>query len=74
MSICPRCGKQRVIVSSVTEVVSKSEITYTKTVCPNPECQKVVESNLKNDERKRAVFKEEQERRSLQRLAEKKAI
>jgi len=72
MSVCPRCGKQRITVSSHEEVVSKSKITYTETVCPDPECQKMVEKGLRNDEKKRAVLKDEQEKRALQRLAEKK--
>jgi len=72
MSVCPRCGKQRITVSSREEVVSKSKIIYTETVCPDPECQKMVEKGLRNDEKKRAVLKDEQEKRALQRLAEKK--
>lgn len=72
MNICPRCGKQRIVTSTFSEIISKSEVTYTKTVCPDPECQKLIEKGLKNDEKKRAVLKEEQERRTLQRLAEKK--
>jgi hypothetical protein len=74
MSACPRCGKERIIVSSRSEIVCKSEITYTETVCPDAECQKMVEKNLKNDEKKRAVLKDEQEKRLLQRLAAKKAL
>lgn len=74
MSICPRCGKPRIVVSSHNVVVSKSEVTYTETVCPDPECQKLVEKGLKNDARKRDVLKEEQERRVLQRLAEKRIL
>jgi hypothetical protein len=72
MNVCPRCGKQRIVVSSRLEVVSNSEVTYTETVCPDPECQKMIEKGLQNDEKKRAVLKEEQERRVKQRLAEKK--
>ncbi len=74
MNICPRCGKQRIVVSSFSEIISKSEVTYTKTVCPDLECQKITEKGLKSDEKKRAVLKDEQERRTLQRLAEKKAF
>lgn len=73
MSKCPRCGKERVVVSSHSEVVLKSEVVYTETICPDPECQKMVEKNLRSDEKKRAVLKEEQEKRLLQRLADKRA-
>lgn len=71
MSICPRCGKERVVVSTHDEIVSTSKVTYTQTVCPNSECQKKVDKDLKNDERKRAILKDEQEKRLLQRLASK---
>ena len=71
MSICPRCGKERVVVSTHDEMVSESKITYTQTVCPNPECQKKVDKDLENDERKRAILKDEQEKRLLQKLASK---
>ena len=74
MSICPRCGKERIVVSTHNETVSQSQVVYTQTVCPNPECQKLVEKDLKNDERKRAILKEEQEKRALQRLAAKKVL
>ncbi len=69
MSVCPRCGKQRVVVSSYKEVIAKSEVTYTVTVCPDSECQKMVEKGLRSEERKRAILKDEQEKRELQRLA-----
>lgn len=72
MSLCPRCGKVRITISSRDEMVSSSKVTYTQTVCPDPECQKIVETNFKNEEKRRAVLKDEQEKRVLQRLADKK--
>ena len=74
MSICPRCGKERITVSSRDEMVFTSKVTYRETICPNPECQKKVELDLKHEEKKREILKEEQEKRLLQRLAAKKAI
>ena len=72
MSICTRCGKQRIVVSSHEETVLKSTVTYTETVCPDPECQKVVEEGLKSDELKRVMLKNDQEKRAFQRIAAKK--
>jgi hypothetical protein len=72
VSVCIRCGKERIVVSSRKEVVSKSEVVYTTTVCPDPECQKIVEKGLRDEERKRVALKDEQEKRELQRLAARK--
>jgi hypothetical protein len=72
MSRCIRCGKERVVVSSYKKVVVNSEVTYTQTVCSDPECQKMVEKTLKIEEGKRSQQKVEQEERALQRLALKK--
>lgn len=63
-NVCSRCGKPRVAVSTYDEVVGNSSITYTVTACSDPECQKVVDQNLLKDEKKREVFKDEQEKRA----------
>ena len=72
MSICTRCGKQRIVVSSHNETVSKSDVVYTETVCPDPECQKIVEKKLEDDKRKREVLEDERVRRINQKLSAKK--
>ncbi len=47
---CTRCGKQRIESKTWTEDVDtffgKSKITHTETVCPDPDCQKIVEEKL----------------------------
>lgn len=73
MNICIRCGKQRIVTSTYDEVVSKSTVTYTVMACPDPECQKIVDRNLKNEELKRNMFKDEHTKKELQRQALKKA-
>lgn len=45
---CIRCGKMRIEGRSWTEYVDKSLISYTLTVCPDPECQKIVDKQLKS--------------------------
>lgn len=74
MSVCIRCGKQRVVVSSRQETVFKSTVVYTETACPDPECQKLVDKGLKTEELKRVMLKDEQEKRAFQRMAAKKVV
>ena len=64
MSKCTRCGKERIFKSSVVEKVGNSTITHTITVCPDPECQKMVEKSLVTEEKKRKIMYEEQEKRA----------
>ena len=74
-SVCTRCGKQRIVVDSYEEKVESSVVTYTVTACSDPECQKVVDKILKQEEVKRGLIKDEQEKRELLRkegLAAKK--
>lgn len=71
MSKCTRCGKERIIQSSVVETLEKTTVTYTVTVCPDPECQKLVEKGLVADQNKRKVMHAEQQKRAEE-LAEKR--
>ncbi len=64
-SVCTRCGKPRIIVDSYQEKVETSVVTYTTAVCSDPECQKIVDKNLKEEERKRVLIKNEQDARLL---------
>lgn len=48
---CIRCGKTRIIGKSWNEYIDKSLITYTLTVCPDPECQKIVDRQIKSREK-----------------------
>lgn len=73
MSKCTRCGKERIIQSSSVETLEKTTVTYTVTVCPDPECQKLVEKGLAVEEIKRKVMRDEQEKRAEQ-LALKRKI
>lgn len=45
-SPCIRCGKQRIIGKTWTEKINGSTVSYTQTICPDPECQKIVEEQL----------------------------
>lgn len=43
---CVRCGKMRVISDSWNGYVGTSLVTYTLTVCPDKECQKIVDEEF----------------------------
>jgi hypothetical protein len=62
-SICPRCGKPRVVVKTYEEKVDTSTVTYTITECSDPECQKMVNKTLQTEKKKRQFIKEEQVKR-----------
>ena len=64
MSRCIRCGKERVVLNSYTEKLEKTSVVYTVTVCPDPECQEIVEKGLRIEKDKRAVIQIEQEKRA----------
>lgn len=64
-NICTRCGKQRVAVKTYKEKVGNSEVTYTLNECSDPDCQKLVNKQLREDEKRRIVVKEDQVKREL---------
>lgn len=64
-SKCTRCGKPRIVIDSYEEKVEKSTVVYTIASCSDPECQKIVDRLLVEEERKRGVIKSEQEKREL---------
>ena len=69
---CIRCGKQRVVSRTYTEVHDNSQVTYTDMVCPDPECQKLLEEQFKNEKLKREKMLSEKMRQDLARQEEKK--
>ncbi len=54
---CFRCGKQRMVVKTKKERINGSLVITTTTCCPDPECQKLLDKQLKkdNDARERLV-------------------
>ncbi len=70
---CIRCGKIRILEKKWVEKVGLSTITYTKTVCPDGECQKIVDDELqKKAEKLLSMQKRSQERMKL--LQRKKRV
>ncbi|MBU1000073.1 hypothetical protein KKE78_01585 [Patescibacteria group bacterium] len=43
---CVKCGKQRIDGKTWVGKMGVSSITYTKTVCPDSECQKIVDKGI----------------------------
>lgn len=75
---CTRCGKERIISKTWKEEVDtffgKSVITHTETVCPDPECQKIVEEKLEAQRQKTEELQAaKEERMKRAQLARKKA-
>ena len=61
---CIRCGKPRIIAKSWSEYIGVSLVTFTETVCPDPECQKIVDDQLqKKKEKIENIHKESLKRR-----------
>lgn len=48
MTTCIRCGKLRIMGKTWSEDVGFSQVTYTLTVCPDADCQKLVDALLKD--------------------------
>lgn len=64
---CIRCGKERIVSKTWKEEIQNfsgtSFITHTETVCPDKECQKILDEKFKQEkERKEALLVEKQKR------------
>lgn len=64
-STCIRCGKDRIFQKTWKEMVGTSVVTYTRSVCSDPECQKKVDEKLADLKRERAAH----EQRRLQSMS-----
>ena len=62
-SPCIRCGKLRVVEKTWKEYLGTSLLTYTRTVCVDAACQKIVDEQIALQKEKRAF---NEERRKLQ--------
>ncbi len=70
-SVCIRCGKERIVVKTWHEKVGFSMVTYTKTACPDKECQKILDARFALEKEKRdALLAQKAERLA----ASKKAV
>ena len=64
---CTRCGKERVegktYEEEITTFFGTSTIVHTDTVCPDPECQKIVEEKLEIQKQKSDELKQEKQKK-----------
>lgn len=65
---CIRCGKQRLKSKQWKEEVKNfwgtSEVTYEDWVCPDKECQKIVDQKIKADKDKKDLYEQGREERA----------
>lgn len=54
---CIICGKQRIIVSSSQEMIGNTMVTSTEMACPDADCQKKLDKQLREEKRKRESAK-----------------
>lgn len=64
---CTRCGKERIESKKYTEEITTffgtSTIIHTDTVCPDEECQKIVEEKLEVQKQKSDELKQEKQKK-----------
>lgn len=52
-NVCPRCGKQRVDGKTWSEGVGAFKVKVVMTVCPDKDCQKIVDAQYQKDKNER---------------------
>jgi hypothetical protein len=69
---CIRCGKERIVSKTWKEEIHNfsgtSFITHTETVCPDGECQKIVDAKFKQEKEKKEALQVEKQKRYEQSL------
>lgn len=62
-NVCIRCGKPRIAAKTWKEKTGNSTVTCTSFICPDPQCQQIVEKLLcKRQEEKETNEKQKAER------------
>lgn len=69
---CYRCGKQRIISRTYTEIVNGSPVIYTESVCPDPKCQEMLNLQFAEEKAKRERFAANKAAADEARLTKKK--
>ncbi|PIS15433.1 hypothetical protein COT62_03720 [Candidatus Roizmanbacteria bacterium CG09_land_8_20_14_0_10_41_9] len=60
-NVCCRCGKERIVKRVWKERIGNSVVENTETVCPDKECQKIVDRDLKKQKNKRLQMEKRKE-------------
>ena len=69
---CVRCGTERVVIKTYTERICESTVTTTQMKCPNPECQSIVNKEIKTQEDRKEALRQRANQRVLERKSAKK--
>lgn len=69
---CTRCGKARIDsrtwVEEIDTFFGKDRIVHTDTVCPDPECQAIVQKKIDQDKERTEAMKLEREERMKKKM------
>lgn len=69
---CIRCGKERIKGKEQTVILNSSKTKVTSYVCPDKECQKIVEKQIKEkEEKKMALINRSRERANNRQAAQR---
>lgn len=65
---CFQCGKQRIISKTWTETITTfsgklQKVTYTDAICPDAECQSLLDIELRKQKEKREKIAEQRKQR-----------
>lgn len=67
---CIRCGRERITLKTTKEIIGDSVVINTEKICPNPECQKLVDKDNKKQADRYTAMK----LRSKQRVINRKMV
>lgn len=70
-NVCYRCGSQRIVSRTYKEGTGTNQVTVTLMICPNPECQKTVNKELKAVHKKTLMLAKKKEERFMARKSKK---
>ena len=63
-NICPRCGRERIVLRVWVEKIENSSIENTETACPDKKCQEASDNDLTKQRNKRLQM-EKRKRESI---------
>ena len=70
---CIRCGKKRILKKTWEEYKGNSLLSYSKYVCPDEDCQKIVEKKLKKEKDHLEAIQTRAENRRKRNLKKRRA-
>lgn len=68
-NICSRCGRERIVVKTIKEVIGNSTVITRLTSCPDRSCQAIINVELAKEQK----FRDDMKVASDRRIAEAKA-